>query len=127
MLLALCGLSAWFGAIGLASGTLPLDGALRERLPGHSTVFAGIALALVVALPMSTAAVLVLRRQPRARLAGAAAGMLLVGWIAVELMIIRQFSWLQPACAVAGAALAVRELRGRRGRVPAGVRDTSPT
>jgi hypothetical protein len=36
-----------------------------------------------------------------------AAGLLLVGWIAVQLPVIRTFSWLQPICALLGLAVLV--------------------
>jgi len=126
-LVVLCGLSAWFGAIGLVSGTLPLDAAVQARLPGRSPVLGGLALGLVVAGPMSVAAVLALRRHPRREPASVAAGILLVGWIVVELSIIRQFSWLQPTCAGAGLALIGLGIRSgdRRGPIVATSRSDS--
>ena len=80
-------LSACFGSAGMISGLLPVGAPLADRLPWHSPVFAGIALALVVGLPASVVAVLSWRRHPRTRDAAALAGLLLVGWIAVELTI----------------------------------------
>jgi hypothetical protein len=98
-------LSAFFGSVGMISGLLPVGGSLAERLPWHSPAFAGIALALVVGLPASVVAVLSWRRHPRTADAAALAGLLLVGWIAVELAIARQFSALQVVYAAAGAGL----------------------
>jgi hypothetical protein len=101
----LIALSAYFGSIGMISGLLPVGAPLAERLPFHSPVFAGIALALIVGLPASVVAALSWRRHPRTLDAAALAGLLLVGWIAVELAIAREFSALQVVYAVAGAAL----------------------
>jgi hypothetical protein len=98
-------LSAYFGSVGMISGLLPVGAPLAQRLPLHSPVFAGIALALVVGLPASVVAVLSWRRHPRTPDAAALAGLLLVGWIAVELVIARQFSALQVVYAAAGAGL----------------------
>ncbi len=98
-------LSAYCGSIGLISGLLPVNASLAERLPFHSPVFGGIALALVVGLPASFVAALSWRGHPRTPDAGALAGLLLVGWIAVELAIAREFSALQVVYAAAGAGL----------------------
>src|SRR6266568_3622701 len=98
-------LSAYCGSIGLISGLLPVNASLAERLPFHSPVFGGIALALVVGLPASFVAALSWRGHARTPDAGALAGLLLVGWIAVELAIAREFSALQVVYAAAGAGL----------------------
>lgn len=50
-------LSAYFGSIGMISGLLPVGTTLAERLPFHSPVFGGVALALIVGLPASVVAV----------------------------------------------------------------------
>jgi hypothetical protein len=98
-------LSAYFGSIGMISGLLPVGASLAERLPFHSPVFGGIALALIVGLPASFVAALSWRRHPRTPDATALAGLLLVGWIAVEVAIAREFSVLQVVYAAAGAGL----------------------
>lgn len=101
----LIALSAYFGSIGMISGLLPVRASLAERLPFHSPVFGGIALALIVGLPTSFAAVLSWRRHPRTPDATALAGLMLIGWIAAELAIAREFSTLQVIYAAAGAGL----------------------
>jgi hypothetical protein len=98
-------LSAFFGSVGMISGLLHVVAPLAARLPFHSPVFAGIALALVVGLPASFVAVLAWRRHPRTPDAAELSGLLLVGWIATELAIARQFSVLQVVYAAAGAGL----------------------
>lgn len=104
-LAGVCAASAWVGAFGIASGFLPLGEAVSSRLPLHSPIFAAIALGVVVAAPTSVAAMLVWRKHPRAGTAISVAGIVLVGWIGVESFVIRQFSVLQPVCALAGVAM----------------------
>ena len=102
---ALVALSAWYGAVGLITGLVPAPESLAARLPFRSPVFGGIALGCVVAIPATLATVLVWRRHRRAREAVALTGLLLVGWILVEVLVVRVFSPLQPVCLLAGAGL----------------------
>jgi hypothetical protein len=95
--------SALAGAVALATGLMDMGAAVNTRFPFHSTLAASFALALVVALPMALAAYLAGTGDVRAADAAMVAGALLVGWIAVQLVVIRTFSWLQPAMALAGA------------------------
>jgi hypothetical protein len=97
--------SAYFGAVGLISGLLPIDAAMSANLPFHSPVFAGLALAVVVGLPTSVLAWLAARGHPGTAAAASVAGLLLVGWIGVELAIVREFSALQVLYAAAGLGL----------------------
>jgi hypothetical protein len=85
-------LSAYAGAAGLIAGWLRLSASMTGRVPFGSPVFAGIALACVVAAPATVVAVLAWRRHPRDRDAATLAGVLLVGWIVVEVAVVRQFS-----------------------------------
>jgi hypothetical protein len=109
--------SAFGGAIGLISGWLRLPSSMAARLPFHSPVFAGIALACIVAAPAALVAVLALRRHPRDRDAATLAGVLLVGWIAAEVAVIRQFSALQVVYGLAGLWLIVRGSRRTLGEI----------
>lgn len=93
------------GAIGLVTGTVDLGSTLTGRLPWHSGVVAGLCLLAVVALPMTVCAVLAARNSPRYAWSALIAGALLVGWIAVELVVIRQFSWLQVVFVAVGLAV----------------------
>jgi hypothetical protein len=97
--------SAYGGAVGLITGWLRRSASMTGRLPLGSPVFAGIALACVVAAPATVAAVLAWRRHPRYRDAATLAGVLLVGWIVVEVAVVRQFSALQVVYGLAGAGL----------------------
>jgi hypothetical protein len=97
--------SAYGGAAGLITRWLRPAASMTENLPFGSPVFAGIALACVVAAPATVVAVLAWRRHPRDRDAATLAGVLLVGWIVVEAAVIRQFSALQIVYGLAGLAL----------------------
>jgi hypothetical protein len=98
-------LSAYFGAAGMIGGFLPVKASLASRLPLHSPVFAGVALACVVGVPVTAAAALALRRHLRSRDAATIAGILLVGWIIVEMAIVREISFLQVVYGGAGLGL----------------------
>lgn len=108
MLASLTGLiavSAYAGAVALATGMTGLGTVVEERLPFGSPVFAGVALALIVAVPMTVATRQAAIGGPRTTNAAITAGVLLVGWIVIELAVIRTFSWLQPTLAAAGAGV----------------------
>ena len=104
--------SAYLGAAAMISGQLRLEPVMVSRIPLHSPVFAGLALACVVALPNTAVAVFAWRGHPRSADAATLAGLLLVGWIAVELAVVREASFLQGAYALAGIGLII--LGGRR-------------
>jgi hypothetical protein len=97
--------SAYAGALGMISGWLPVTPTMTARLPFHSPVFGGLALACVVAVPTTVVTALAWRRHPRTRDAAALAGAALVGWIVVEVAIIRQASVLQGIYLLAGLGL----------------------
>jgi len=102
---ALIALSAYAGAVGLTTGGLTLMADLNERLPLGSPLLGGIALALIVALPTTWVAWLAWHDDPRTDAAALVAGILLVGWILVELAFIREFSFFHPTYLAVGALL----------------------
>lgn len=116
VLSAIVALCAWAGAILLTTGTVDLGTRVTSRLPLHSTVFAAIALTAFVAVPMTLTSWLCARHNAYWRIAGAAAGSMLIGWILVQLALIQTFSWLQPAMAAAGCAVLVSALSRGSGR-----------
>ena len=97
--------SAYLGAVGLSSGLLPIDATMSANLPWHSPVFGGIAFAVVVAMPASWLAALAWRGHRRTADAATVVGLLLLGWIVVEVLVIREFSVLQAGYAAAGLGL----------------------
>ena len=108
----LLAVSAFAGAIGLGIGSINFGSGINARLPLASPVFGGIALAAVVGVPMSVGAVAEWRRSKKADSAALVAGALLVGWIVVEVSVIRTFSWLQPTLLAAGLGIAAVGYRG---------------
>lgn len=106
------------GAIGLAGGGADLGAAVEARLPLHSPVLAAVLLGLLVAVPMAATAAAVIRNDHRAAAMAVCSGALLVGWVAVQPIIIGQFFWLQPVfgllgLTVAGLGLSLNAHRGR--------------
>jgi hypothetical protein len=103
--------SACFGVIGLISGTLDPGPTVVGRLPFHSPVFGGLALAVVVAAPCTVLAWWAARGDRRTGPAAAVSGALVTGWIVVEMIIIQELSFFHPAYLLAGAALVWLGLR----------------
>lgn len=122
---ALVAFSAFAGSIGLATGTLEMGSPVNERLPFASPVVGGAALALLVAGPFALLAVAALRGLEQTDLVAFVAGSVLIGWIAVEVAFIREFSPLQPLLAAVGLAFAVVGYRGWRREQPTGTTHTT--
>lgn len=110
---ALIAVSAWGGAGGLAFGYLRLPPEIEARLPFDSPALGGIALAIVVGVPMTVLAALAWCGDPRTNQVAVAAGAIQIGWIVVELAFIRELSFFHPTYVLVGVALIVA---GRRGR-----------
>lgn len=108
---------AFAGALGLITGAVSLSPATEDRLPLQSPILAGVALALVVGMPMTVVALAAAHDDPRTALTAMAAGCALVGWIVLQLVLLRELSWLQPVWvvfAVVVAALGAPPLRRSR-------------
>ena len=110
--------AAGAGVVGLVGGGIDLGPTIRERLPLHSQLVGGVALAGLVGAPMGAAAVAGWRRSSRTGDLAVLAGTALAGWIVGQVAIIRTYFWLQPVClgygvAVAGAGLALRREAAR--------------
>jgi hypothetical protein len=112
-LAAATAVSAYGGAAGLVTGFLATDAKLDSRLPFASPVFGGIALACVVGVPSTVLAVRAFRRDTSFAVASMVVGMLLVGWIGVELAFIRELSFFQPVYAAIGVVFARAGLAAR--------------
>jgi len=101
----LIGIGATYGAVMLVTDAWHLPVRDLEPLPLHSWVVPGLALFAVVTVPMIAAAIEVYWGLRRAAVLSLAAGLLLVGWIAVQLLVIGPQMWLQPAMAIGGLAI----------------------
>jgi hypothetical protein len=106
--------AAGAGAVALLIGATDFGPELNARLPFASPTFAGFALLIVVALPMAVVGVFAARHDCRAPNAAIVAGALLVGWIVVQLVVLRSFSGLQPICAALGATVLMLGVAERR-------------
>ena len=107
-------LSAYAGAVALATGLTGVGDRLNARLPFDSPVFGAVALILIVAVPMTVLARAAWQGDRRTDSLAVLAGALLVGWIVVELGFLRELSFFQPAYAAIGAGLVLAGLRGLR-------------
>lgn len=95
---------AYAGGAGLISGVVDLGATVDHRLPFHSPVFAGIALIVVLAIPMTVAAWWAGRAPEETAIL---AGLIILCWIIVEIAIIRVFNGLQAFCLAYGIGLIV--------------------
>lgn len=111
VLLAANAVAASGGAVAMVLGVLDLGPDVTPRLPFASPVLAALALAVVVAVPLGLAAGAAWRGEAQTADLVVGAGVLLLGWIVVQLAFIRTFSPFQPVYAALGAALV---LWGRR-------------
>ena len=102
---ALIAASAYAGAAGLITGGLTLGAVVTERLPFGSPVLGGLALTLIVAVPSTWLAVLAWRGDPRTSAAALLTGVLIIGWIVVEYLFIREISFFHPLYLIVGAVL----------------------
>ena len=98
-------IAALAGALGLILGFLELDATSASRLPWQSPVVGGIALGLVVGVPNAVVAWLALNARPETGRAAVAVGVVLIGWIVVELAFIRELSFFHPLYVAIGALM----------------------
>ena len=126
----LTGAAAVYGGIGLIRDGLGMPDGWLAGTPLTGWVLPGVALLIAVAVPQLAAATLMLAGARPGLAAGYLAGLLLVAWIAVQLLILRRYFFLQPVIAGIGAAevlLAWRWQRaagrGRPGRIVTGPED----
>ncbi|WP_103383714.1 hypothetical protein [Pseudonocardia dioxanivorans] len=103
---ALVALAAVYGGVGLmADNMIGMPHDWLSATPFTSWVVPGMLLVLVVAVPMTVAAVLEARRSTWAPVVSIAAGGALVAWIGVQLLVVQRYNVLQPV--MLGIGLAV--------------------
>ncbi|ORM36772.1 hypothetical protein [Williamsia sp. 1135] len=107
---ALTALLAVAGAVGIAGGGIDFGDDIEGRLPWDSRLLAGLALVIIVAIPTALAAAALRARSPRGPAILIAAGMMLFGWIILQVIIIQAFNPLRVIFAVTGIALAITGL-----------------
>lgn len=99
--------SAIGGGITLVTGTLPVPKDLLRHTPFESYVIPGLFLGVVIGGSAIVGAVALLSHARSSRLISAAAGVIMVGWIAGEAMLIRGFSGLQGLYLLTGLLVGV--------------------
>jgi uncharacterized protein len=100
---ALNAVAGWAGVIGLVTGDIDFGDTLDARLPFESRAVAGVALAVIVAAPLSVLAWWAWTNHPHTNDLSLAVGVGLIGWIVVQLLVLQTFSLFQAAYLAVGA------------------------
>ena len=103
--------SAVGGGIALIAGGLGVPTDLLRHTPFESFVVPGIFLAVVIGGTALLGAIAVLAHWRRAPATSAAAGAVMVGWIAGETVLVEGFSWLQGLYLLTGAIALAASIR----------------
>lgn len=110
----LLAVGAYFGAFGLVVEGVDM-GEATARLPFGSMVFAGVALGLINGVLPTVVVVGALRNRPWATLGHLVVGVVLMGWIVVQVAILGPpVHWLQILYFIWGAVLLALALHHRR-------------
>ncbi len=102
---------AWAGAVGLVTGGMDFGESINDRLPFDSLVLAGLALGIIVGIPLTVLAWSAWTGGPRTDDLALAVGLMLIGWIVVQIAVIRAFSLFQPAYLAVGAVFVAASRR----------------
>jgi len=100
-------LSALGGGTGLVTGTLPVPTMLLRHTPFDSFVIPGLFLGIIIGGSALAGAIALRAQARRSRLISGAAGVIMVGWIAGETILVRGFSWLQGLYLLTGVLVVV--------------------
>ena len=101
-------LSAFGGGAGLVTGMLPIPRSLLRHTPFDSYVIPGLFLGLVIGGTALAGAAALLTHARRSRSICISAGVIMVGWIVGETILIQGFSLLQGLYLLTGLLIAVR-------------------
>ena len=118
---ALNALAAWAGAVAVVTGAIDFGEPTNDRLPFDSVVLAGVALAIIVAIPLTVLAWSAWTAATRTDDIALVAGVVLIGWIVVQVAVLRSFSLFQPAYLCIGIYFVAASNRIRLGRRLRGV------
>ena len=103
--------SAVGGGIALVAGGLAVPTVVLRHTPFESFVVPGIFLAVVIGGSATIGATALLVNWRRATVISAAAGAVMVGWIAGETVLVEGFSWLQGLYLLTGASTVAASIR----------------
>lgn len=110
-LLAFIALNAFGGGWYGLAGAEGIPTSWLAGSPFTNYVVPSLVLIVVVGGTALAASLLVFRRSRHAQRGALGAGLVIVGWIAVQVAVIGSISWLQPAVALAGLAILVMAWR----------------
>ncbi len=102
VVLLLVAANAVYGGVGLVVDGMGMPADWLVNLPVDSWVLPGVALLVTVAVPQLAAAVVVWRSARLGAVAGVLAGLALVLWIVVQLLVLQRYFVLQPVIAGLG-------------------------
>ena len=123
----LTGAAALYGGAGLIRDGFGMPDGWLAGTPLTGWVLPGVALLIGVAVPQLAKAVLIGAGARPGLAAAYLGGLLLVAWIAVQLLILRRYFFLQPVIAGIGAVEVLLAWRWQRsGRIVTGSRDQRP-
>lgn len=104
-----------YGGVGLIRDGMGMPDEWLVGTPFASWLWPGVFLLLVIALPMTAAAVAELRRWRWAYQASMVAAALQLAWIAAQIVVLQRYFFLQPVLFGAGLAVAVLAVISHRG------------
>ncbi|WP_157225924.1 hypothetical protein [Rhodococcus sp. AW25M09] len=104
-------INAFGAAIGVASGAIDLGADAQARLPMSSPALAGLALVLVVGVPMGLAAASALAGGGKSGPIAHMAGVLLAAWVVISAAVLGETSWIQALFGVIGVLIALQGWR----------------
>ena len=99
----------------MATGGTDFGERTNDRLPFDSLVLAGLALAVIVAIPLTVLAWSAWTGAARTDDVALIAGLLIIAWIVVQVVVLRAFSLFQPAYLGIGAYFVAASHRVRLG------------
>ncbi|MBS1510305.1 MAG: hypothetical protein JST86_05650 [Bacteroidetes bacterium] len=94
---------------------MQLNPAVLQNTPFHNFLIPGLVLTFVVGASNAAAVLLLVRRSPAQFNAALFAGLMITGWITVQVLLIQTFHWLQLVYVVAGVfiMLSAYQLKGK--------------
>jgi hypothetical protein len=107
--------------VALVTGGIDFGERINDRLPFDSPVFAGMALATIVAIPLTVLAWSAWTGTATTNDLALVVGLMLIGWISVQVVTLRSFSPFQPAYLCVGAFFVAASNRMRLGPTRRGI------
>ena len=111
---------AWAGVVGLIAGWIDLGDRMDERIPFDSLVLAGLALAVGVAVPLTALARAAWTGSARTDQLAVLAGLLLIAWILLQVVVLQAYSFFQPTYLAIGVWFVAASHRVHLGPHPRG-------